>query len=50
MFCAEPIGLMDQEAQYLAVLPAAATYQLEAGEFTVFDGAGNPVAIYVMVQ
>lgn len=50
MFCAEPIGLMDQEAQYIALLPATAAYQMELGQLTLLDGAGNPLAIYVMVQ
>jgi heat shock protein HslJ len=47
MFCAEPIGLMDQETQYLSVLQTAATYVEEAGQLTLLDGAGNPVAVFV---
>jgi heat shock protein HslJ len=50
MFCAEPIGLMDQEAQYLNVLPQAVAWGLEAGQLTLLDSAGNPLAIYVMAQ
>lgn len=50
MFCAQPIGLMDQESQYLSALPAAAQYQLQDGQLTLNDGAGNPVAVFVMVQ
>jgi heat shock protein HslJ len=29
MFCNEPAGVMDQEAQYLAALQSAATYRIE---------------------
>jgi hypothetical protein len=47
MFCGEPIGVMDQETQYLSVLQTAATYTEEAGQLTLLDGAGNPVAIFV---
>ena len=50
MFCAEPIGLMDQEVQYLSLLPQAAAYMLETGQLTLLDGAGNPLAIYITVQ
>jgi len=50
MFCAEPIGLVDQVMQYLAILPATAAYVLEAGQLTLLDGAGNPVAIYITVR
>lgn len=48
--CAEPIGLMDQEAQYLSLLPQAAIYLLEAGQLTLLDGVGHPLAIYITVQ
>jgi heat shock protein HslJ len=41
MFCSEPEGVMDQEAQYLAALQTAATYSLEGNslEFRTADGA-----------
>ena len=29
MACGEPAGVMEQEAQYLAALQSAATYQIE---------------------
>jgi len=29
MACSEPAGVMEQEAQYLAALQSAATYQIE---------------------
>jgi len=39
--CAEPAGVMDQEAQYLAALETAATYKLEGSvlELRTSDGA-----------
>jgi heat shock protein HslJ len=39
-FCGDPPGIMDQEAQYLAALEAAATYQIEGNvlEFRTQDG------------
>jgi heat shock protein HslJ len=41
MFCEEPAGTMDQEAQYLAALQTAATYQIEKNvlELRTTDGA-----------
>ncbi|MCB9122255.1 MAG: transporter substrate-binding domain-containing protein [Caldilinea sp.] len=49
-FCAEPAGIMDQEALYLALLPTAATYTVENGQLTLAAGNGQPVAIYVAAQ
>lgn len=46
-FCSVPIGIMDQEQQYLSALPTAATYKLAGGLLTLSDGAGNPVAVFV---
>jgi len=41
MACADPAGVMDQEAQYLAALGTAATYQIENNvlELRTKDGA-----------
>ncbi len=41
MFCNDPAGVMDQEAQYLAALETAATYQIEGTvlELRTKDGA-----------
>ena len=41
MFCAEPEGVMDQEAQYLAALETAATYTITGDklELRTADGA-----------
>ena len=46
-FCAEPAGIMDQEALYLALLPTAAFYTVENGQLTLTAGNGQPVAVYV---
>ncbi|MBK8050000.1 MAG: transporter substrate-binding domain-containing protein [Anaerolineales bacterium] len=46
-FCAEPLGVMAQEAQYLSVLQTAGAYQLDGSQLTLLDGAGNVVAAYV---
>jgi heat shock protein HslJ len=41
MMCSDPAGVMDQEAQYLAALQSAATYQIEGNvlELRTQDGA-----------
>jgi hypothetical protein len=41
MFCGEPEGVMDQEAQYLAALPTAARYSVSGPrlELRTADGA-----------
>jgi heat shock protein HslJ len=49
-FCAEPIGIMDQEQHYLSALQTAAAFTLEGGMLTLLDGAGNPVAVFVPAQ
>lgn len=49
-FCAEPAGIMDQEALYLALLPTASSYALENGQLTLIAGNGQPVAVYVAAQ
>jgi heat shock protein HslJ len=49
-FCSKPIGIMDQEVQYLSVLQTAATYILDGGLLTLLDGAGNQIAVFVAAQ
>ncbi len=46
-FCPEPLGIMDQEQQYLSALQTAAAYKLEGSVLTLLDGAGNEVAVFV---
>ncbi len=41
---------MDQEQQYLSSLQTTAAYSLKAGMLTLFDGAGNQVAVFVPAQ
>jgi heat shock protein HslJ len=49
-FCSEPLGIMDQEQQYLSALQTAASYTLAGGLLTLFDGADNQIAVFVPVQ
>jgi heat shock protein HslJ len=46
MFCAEPEGIMDQEAQYLAALETAATYRPEGDRLELRTADGALVASY----
>jgi heat shock protein HslJ len=46
VFCAEPAGVMDQEAAYLATLPAAARYRIEGAQLILERGDGARVATY----
>jgi heat shock protein HslJ len=41
MMCAEPEGIMEQEAAYLAALSSAAAYRIEGDELTLVDAAGT---------
>jgi heat shock protein HslJ len=43
-FCAEPPGVMEQEAEYLAALASAATYRIE-GDILEMRTAGDQIAI-----
>ena len=38
MFCAEPVGVMEQEAQFLAALGNSKRYKLQIDTLTFFDG------------
>jgi uncharacterized lipoprotein YbaY len=46
MACPEPEGVMEQEAQYLAVLEAAASYQVVDGRLSVRDETGSEVLAF----
>jgi heat shock protein HslJ len=46
-FCAEPPGVMDQEAAYLAALPTAARYRIEGAQLRLERTDGARVATYV---
>jgi heat shock protein HslJ len=46
VFCAEPEGVMDQEAAYLAALETAARYRIEGDQLRLERGDGARVATY----
>jgi heat shock protein HslJ len=48
MFCAEPEGTMEQEAQYLAALEIASTYRIEGDRLQLRDENGSLIADYVV--
>ena len=45
--CAAPEGVMEQEAAYLAALPAATHFRVDAGRLTLLAADGTYVASYV---
>ena len=47
MMCATPDGIMDQEAQYLAALERAATYQIEGDRLLIHAADGARLVEYV---
>jgi heat shock protein HslJ len=46
MMCAEPAGVMEQEAAYLEALQGAASYEITGDELDVADADGNVLLIY----
>jgi len=44
--CAEPVGVMDQEAAYLAELPTAASFRLDGASLSLLGVDGAIVASY----
>ena len=49
-FCAEPEGIMDQEQQYLAALPTAATYSIELDRMEMRTSEGALVASFERIE
>jgi heat shock protein HslJ len=47
MACAEPEGVMDQEAAYLAALPTAASFRLQGDRLELLSAEGTAVVTYV---
>jgi heat shock protein HslJ len=44
MACAEPV--MQQETQYLSLLPTAAKYEISGDQLTLFNSGGTKILIY----
>ncbi len=44
--CSAPAGVMEQERDYLAALPLAASYRIEAGKLSLLTAKGTFVATY----
>jgi hypothetical protein len=50
MMCAEPAGIMEQEAAYLAALGGAAAYVIEGDQLTLLDASGTRMVQAQAVQ
>jgi heat shock protein HslJ len=50
MACAEPEGVMDQEAAYLAALPTAVGYRVDGGSLALVSADGTYVASYTRAR
>jgi heat shock protein HslJ len=46
MMCAEPAGIMEQEAAYLAAIQTAATYEVGSQRLDLIDADGKTMATY----
>lgn len=44
-FCAEPAGLMDQEARFLAALQSAASFRINGNQLEIQNGAGQIIVV-----
>lgn len=50
MFCADPAGVMDQEAQFQAALRSATTFQFDGSRLTLRRGDGSMAVTYNRLQ
>lgn len=50
MACAQPEGLMEQEAAYLAALGKATNYKIEGDQLTLMDDAGQKLVVYQALE
>ena len=50
MACAEPEGVMEQEAAYLAALEQATNYKVEGDQLTLMDDAGQKLVVYQVTE
>jgi len=48
--CAEPEGVMEQEAAYLAALPTAVRYRIDGGSLALLSADGTYVAAYARAR
>jgi heat shock protein HslJ len=46
VFCGDPAGIMEQEQLYLSLLQSAVSFQISAGQLSVFDGSGNRILVF----
>jgi heat shock protein HslJ len=46
MYCQDPEGIMEQEAEYLAALQSAATYKIEGDRMTMRTDSDSTVATF----
>lgn len=46
VFCGDPAGVVEQEQLYLSLLQSAVSFQISAGQLSVFDGRGNRVLVF----
>jgi heat shock protein HslJ len=47
VFCGEPAGIMEQEQLFLSLLQSAVSFQISAGQLSVFDGSGNRILVFM---
>lgn len=50
MYCAQPDGVMEQEAAYLEALRTVASYQVEGNKLTLLDEDGMRLALFVLAD
>ena len=48
MYCTEPEGVMEQEADYLEALSRAGSYEIVRERLTLFDAEGTPLLTYTV--
>ena len=46
-FCETPAGIMEQEQAFLSLIQSAATFQISAGQLSIFDSGGNRILVFI---
>lgn len=46
-FCETPEGIMEQEQAFLSLMQSAATFQISAGQLSIFDSGGNRILVFI---